>query len=523
MSLSLDFGLGESGLAQAGVGLGGAGLEGGVAAAAPAGIVVGAGVAYGQTAVNGDMVFTLPAHNNGDLLALAHYIARTDDLNDFVLVTTPGWVELAAAERRVFSGTAMTQRVWTKFGDGVETQVTVNNQYAGGAGFALACVPVSGVDTAIFDVTPLTSHSKLQNNSSNPTAVQLTTTVDGAVMLLFCGHGRTFATYAPPTGYDDNANNSFNPATVYACSKKVVSAGLETPGPWNTTGVNAGADNLLMSLTLLPSTGAPVAPNITDFSAASYSGDISASAVDPNGVFVDESGTRVFIANGSPGNDIDSYSMSTPFDLTTLSAVIASEAITTSPIGVFLKPDGTKLFVTTFSSQIGVQEFPLSTPWDITTKGAMTLLSTAGDGATIPFGLHFSPDGLNVYTSDNGGNLYQWSLASAWDVSSPTFVGSFDFTNEVAATKGQDLSLSNDGTKLYLPDINLGTDSEVFQYGLSVPFDITTAFYSNLVLTLTGRIGSSGFHMLDANDRFYAAYNGDAGGGDPEALEEFTI
>ena len=103
MSLSLDFGLGESGLAQAGVGLGGAGLEGGVAAAAPAGIVVGAGVAYGQTAVNGDMVFTLPAHNNGDLLALAHYIARTDDLNDFVLVTTPGWVELAAAERRVFS------------------------------------------------------------------------------------------------------------------------------------------------------------------------------------------------------------------------------------------------------------------------------------------------------------------------------------------------------------------------------------------------------------------------------------
>lgn len=242
-------GLGGIGLVEAGVGLGAAGLEAG---AAESGIIAGVGVAYGQVELAGDMVFTLPAHNNGDLLVLGHYIARTDDLLDLVLVTTLGWVELAAAERRVFSGSAHTQRVWTKFGDGAETQVTVNSGYAGGAGFSLACIPVSGVDPAIFDVTPLTSHSKLQNNSSNPTAVQLTTTVDGAVMVLFCGHAQSFATYAPPTGYTDNAKNSFPSATIYACSKKVVSAGLETPGPWNNTGVNSGADNLLMSLTLKP-------------------------------------------------------------------------------------------------------------------------------------------------------------------------------------------------------------------------------------------------------------------------------
>ncbi len=216
-------------------------------------IIVGAGVAYGQTAVAGDMVFTLPAHNAGDLLLLAHYLARSDDVNDFLLVSTPGWVELDAAERRVFSGSAMTQRVWTKIGDGVETQVTVNNQYVGGAAFSLACVAIDGVDAVeIFDPTPLTSHSKLQNNSANPTAVQLTTAFDNSVMFLFCGHSRTFATYAPPTGYSDDAKNSFSGATIYACSKKVTVAGLETPGPWNTTGVNAGADNLLMSVVLKP-------------------------------------------------------------------------------------------------------------------------------------------------------------------------------------------------------------------------------------------------------------------------------
>ncbi len=250
MSLGTS-GLGAAGLELAGVGLGGAGLE---AVAAESGIIAGAGVAYGLTLGAGATAFNLPSHNNGDLLALASYIARTDDVLDEVLVSTAGWIELAAAERRVFSGSALTQRVWTKFGDGVETEVEINNAGGAGNGFALAVVPISGVDAAIFDVTPLTSHSKLQNNSSNPTAIALTTTVDGAVMLLFCGHASTspFTTYAPPTGYTDLAKNTFTTATVYACSKKVSLAGLETPGPWNTTGVAATADNLLMSLTLTP-------------------------------------------------------------------------------------------------------------------------------------------------------------------------------------------------------------------------------------------------------------------------------
>lgn len=214
------------------------------------GVTVGAGVAYGQIATAGDMVFALPAHDEGDLLLLTTYIARSDDINNFLLVSTPGWVEVPGSVIRVTSGSAMTQRSWTKFADGVETTVTINNQYAGGAGFSMACVPCAGVRSfppAIFD-GPVAS--KLQNNSSNPTATQRTTIQDAAAMVLFCGHSRTFATYAPPTGYDDNAKNSFSGATVYACSKIVSPAGLETPGPWNTTGVNAGADNLMLSVVL---------------------------------------------------------------------------------------------------------------------------------------------------------------------------------------------------------------------------------------------------------------------------------
>ena len=273
------------------------------------------------------------------------------------------------------------------------------------------------------------------------------------------------------------------------------------------------------------------APTLSNFSSASYSGSINAGSVDPGGVWVSPDGVNVFVASGSPDNQIDAYTLSTPFNLTTISAVVASLAIASSPWGVFLKPDGTKLFVTAFGGSKGVQEFTLSTPFDLTTAGAMTLLDTTVNGATIPFGTHFSPDGLNVYVSDNGGSVYQWSLASAWDVSSPTFIGSFNFStalgSTIAATKGQDLSLSDDGRKLYIPDLNTGTDTEIVTFNVTVPFDITSTFYNFVKFTLTGRIGGSGFHLMPAEpllqDRYYVAYNGDAGGADPEALEEFRL
>ena len=273
------------------------------------------------------------------------------------------------------------------------------------------------------------------------------------------------------------------------------------------------------------------APTLSNFASASYTGDISAGSDDPGGVWVSPDGINVFVASDGADNEVHSYTLGTPFDLSTISAKVATLAINTSPWGVFLKPDGTKIFVTAFGGSVGVQEFTLSTPFDLTTAGAMTLLDTTVNGATIPFGTHFSPDGLNVYVSDNGGSVYQWSLAVAWDVSAPTFIGSFNFStalgSTIAATKGQDLSLSDDGRKLYIPDLNVGTDTEIVTFNVTVPFDITSTFYNFVKFTLTGRIGGSGFHLMPAEpllqNRYFVAWNGDAGGADPQALEEFKL
>lgn len=497
-------GLGEAGLARSGVGLGSAGLEAGVAA--PPGIVVGEGVAFGQTAVAGDMVFDLPAHNNGDLLALAHYIARTDDLTDLLLVTTPGWVELDAAERRVFSGTAMTQRVWTKFGDGVETQVTVNNGFAGGAGFALACVAISGVDAAIFDVTPLTAHSKLQNNSSNPTAIALTTTVDGAVMLLFCGHGRTFTTYAPPTGYADNANNSFNPATVYACSKKVDVAGLEAPGPWNTTGVNAGADNLLMSLTLLP--GAGPGPDISAFSFdsdATLTGSVNLSSLE--NVFVTQDGLHLYCTKGALSNSVFQFSMSPAHDISSLAFVKEDDADGQNPRGISVREDGSQLFVLfrNPTNPDGIFRWPLSPNFDIAHNGPRTTLVVEPPGSNQPTGMHLTADGTKVYIVDvTGDEVLEFTLSTPYDLTTGTHTGTLDVSLEVAGVFGVTLSVG--GRRAYVLDAN---NDEVEQYNLSIPFDIDSAVHSGvtpLAVAQGNGVNSRDIHLTDNDTKLYVVY-----------------
>jgi hypothetical protein len=61
--------------------------------------------------------------------------------------------------------------------------------------------------------------------------------------------------------------------------------------------------------------------------------------------------------------------------------------------------------------------------------------------------------------------------AAAWDIESASYSGVSMGTPD---GQTQDLSWSNDGTKMYLPG---GNSSKIYEYHLSVPFDISTASY----------------------------------------------
>ena len=192
-------------------------------------------------------------------------------------------------------------------------------------------------------------------------------------------------------------------------------------------------------------------------------------------------GTELFLAYGADlgaGVDGAGYTgrifkveLGTPWDLSTGSYTEpSSDFINFSyyeAMGLFFKPDGTKLYVvkTNSSSVSVVYEYTLSLAWDVTTAtfSASKLIDPAR-------GLYISPDGTNLYfTRNSNDSVYQYSMSSAWDISSLSLVRTSSVSSQT--TTPTDISFKPDGTKMYLVDTAL---ERVFEYDLSTPWDIST-------------------------------------------------
>ena len=143
-------------------------------------------------------------------------------------------------------------------------------------------------------------------------------------------------------------------------------------------------------------------------------------------------------------------------------------------LGVFIKPDGTKFYHMDTAEQ--VEEYNLSTPFDITSHGnrinqvnLRTLTSSANAAGSSIF---FKPDGTKMWCSDIDDYLYEYTLSTAWDISTMSFTRSRGFTNPFNNFRG--LYFSPDGTKFF--GIDNGLD-KVKRFDMSTAWDITTAAY----------------------------------------------
>lgn len=163
----------------------------------------------------------------------------------------------------------------------------------------------------------------------------------------------------------------------------------------------------------------------------------------------------------------------------------------TTPRGVFVGDSGNKMYVTGASGD-GVDQYSLSTPWDPSTAShdAFENLSEVG-GATDIF---FSSDGTRFYILDADGNfdgVQQYTMSTAWDVTSASYAslqGSLGFGNKNDDVTG--LTFSADGVYMYVMSSYL---RYMNRFTLSTPWDASTAgsrvqdnFYSSQI-TATGQ------------------------------------
>jgi sugar lactone lactonase YvrE len=241
--------------------------------------------------------------------------------------------------------------------------------------------------------------------------------------------------------------------------------------------------------------------DLDQFGMGGYS--VNSEDFQPCDIYFKPDGTAMFVL-GDQGNDISQYSLSSAWDLTTASFQKTATVPDSSPDGFYFSLDGTKLFVIG-SSGDRITGYSLSTPWDIGLRGGLGFRDVRSyDG--VPTAVEFKPDGTRMYfTGLVTDSIYQYDLATPWDVpfassGTPTAFSVAANTTDVAAIR-----FKPDGTKMYLINDPTSSSSEsVDEYTLSTAWDVTTATFTQRFtgLGLNSRL-ARGIYFKDDGLTFY--------------------
>tara|TARA_S200002703_G_scaffold116030_2_gene101570 strand:+ start:3082 stop:5016 length:1935 start_codon:yes stop_codon:yes gene_type:complete len=155
----------------------------------------------------------------------------------------------------------------------------------------------------------------------------------------------------------------------------------------------------------------------------------------------------------------------------------------TYPYSVEFKSDGTKMYVIGNTNDT-LYQYSLSTAWDVSTASYDSVSFSTSSQATIPMGLHFKPDGTKFYVTDNNDDyVYQYGLSTAWDISTASYDNkSFLYSSQ--SVQGREVYFKTDGTKMYLLE---DTNNIVYQYSLSTAWDVSTASYDSVSFSVNSQ------------------------------------
>ncbi len=154
----------------------------------------------------------------------------------------------------------------------------------------------------------------------------------------------------------------------------------------------------------------------------------------------------------------------------------------TTPKGIAFKTDGTKVYIVGNTSDT-IYQYSLSTAWDISTASYDSVSFSTSGQEGYPTSLVFKSDGLKMFLMGQGNaRVYSYTLSTAWDVSTASYDSVFlTVTTQVTTPRG--LSLKSDGTVMVIGD---NADNGIHQYTLSTGWDLSTASYASKTFTPSG-------------------------------------
>jgi len=168
-------------------------------------------------------------------------------------------------------------------------------------------------------------------------------------------------------------------------------------------------------------------------------------------------GTEMYIIGGAV---VGQYGLSTAWDLSSASHsyTLNISSQTSVGLGAFVSYDGNNLYVAEAGSD-SILQYSLSTAYDLSSASYVRALSV-GSQETIPRMVYFSPDGTSFFLIGSGGDeVNEYSLSTAWDISSASHVRAFSVSSQ--ATNPLGFTFKTDGSKMYVVD---QATTNIYQY-----------------------------------------------------------
>ena len=169
-----------------------------------------------------------------------------------------------------------------------------------------------------------------------------------------------------------------------------------------------------------------------------------------NSIEFNTDGTKMFML-GQGQDLVNEYALSTGFDLSTSSFtrsldINPQESL---PYGLAFNNDGTKMYITGWQGD-DINEYTLTTGFDLSTASFSQLFSVSSQ-ATRPSAVQFNSDGtiMFVLNGHDDPTIFQYTLTTAFDISTASYSGSsFSVLDEESKPRG--FCFGDNGTKLYV-------------------------------------------------------------------------
>jgi|11BtaG_2_1085332.scaffolds.fasta_scaffold03265_2 hypothetical protein len=230
-----------------------------------------------------------------------------------------------------------------------------------------------------------------------------------------------------------------------------------------------------------------------DISAVSYNSSdffsVSSQETNPFAVRFNNNGTKMYIIGDLNTKSVFQYSLSTAWTVNTASYDNVSFDTTTiadvrRPTDLLFKPDGTKMYIVC-TTQDTIHQYSLSTAYDISTASYDNVSVLFSSQNSRLYSFAFNNDGTKMYTADDGSNsLYQYSLSTAYDISTASY-DNLNFSVNSQASLPFSIAFNNNLSKVYV--LNNSND-RLYQYSTvpntkNVTLDLSTGAVFDVTLT----------------------------------------